>query len=61
MAIDPVCGMEVEPHTAAENAAFKGKTYYFCSSSCAEVFEQDPERYGGLDARPGEKTHSPHS
>ncbi len=45
MAIDPICGMTVEPATAAGQQEFKGKTYYFCGQSCAERFRASPERY----------------
>ncbi|MBC7097512.1 copper-translocating P-type ATPase [Candidatus Bipolaricaulota bacterium] len=44
---DPVCGMELEPEAAAETRKFKGKTLYFCSLSCARVFDGDPDKYGG--------------
>lgn len=42
---DPVCGMMVEPDTAAAKADYKDKTYYFCSVDCKEEFEEDPESY----------------
>jgi P-type Cu+ transporter len=42
---DPVCGMMVEPDTAAAKAEHGGKTYYFCSVDCKEEFEEDPESY----------------
>jgi P-type Cu+ transporter len=38
MEIDPVCGMEVNPATAAASAERGGKTYYFCSRNCHETF-----------------------
>ena len=44
---DPVCGMELEPSTAAETREFKGKTFYFCSPSCAGKFDSDPDKYAG--------------
>jgi YHS domain-containing protein len=47
MAIDPVCGMEVDPQSAAATYEYKGQTYYFCSSGCKASFEQDPEKYLG--------------
>jgi Cu+-exporting ATPase len=43
-AVDPVCGMTVDPAHAASRT-FQGKTYYFCSPGCARKFEADPERY----------------
>jgi RND family efflux transporter MFP subunit len=37
---DPSCGMEVDPRTAPEQCTYNGKTYYFCSRSCRDKFEQ---------------------
>lgn len=45
MYVDPVCGMEVTPETAADSAEFDGQTYYFCSPGCRTAFESSPERY----------------
>ena len=45
MAKDPVCGMEVEEHTARHKLQHRDKTYYFCSERCRTSFEQDPEKY----------------
>ncbi|WP_455379612.1 heavy metal translocating P-type ATPase [Petrachloros mirabilis] len=44
MAIDPICGMTVEPATAAGRYDYKGTTYYFCAVSCLEKFKADPEQ-----------------
>jgi len=41
---DPVCGMEVS-EDSDHHAAYNGQSYYFCSSSCLEKFEVDPESY----------------
>ncbi|MGE0883762.1 MAG: heavy metal translocating P-type ATPase [Blastocatellales bacterium] len=41
--IDPVCGMTVNPATAAGKHEHKGKTYYFCSEHCLHKFSADPE------------------
>ncbi|HKO59734.1 MAG TPA: heavy metal translocating P-type ATPase, partial [Pyrinomonadaceae bacterium] len=43
--IDPVCGMTVQPETAAGSFEYKGTTYYFCSKGCVQKFQQDPERF----------------
>src|SRR5688500_15392180 len=43
--IDPVCGMTVDPARAAGHTEYKGKTYYFCATSCLAKFTADPERY----------------
>ena len=47
MAIDPVCGMEVEEKTAAATSEYKGKIYYFCAAGCKVAFDKDPEKYRG--------------
>lgn len=44
-AIDPVCGMTVDPATSAITATLDGKTYYFCAEGCRRSFEADPCRY----------------
>jgi Cu+-exporting ATPase len=45
MVTDPVCGMEIEPETAAASYEHDGKTYYFCSKGCFDSFRADPEKY----------------
>jgi Cu+-exporting ATPase len=45
MAIDPVCGMTVEPQSAAGSASHRGKTYWFCSPDCLAKFNEDPDKY----------------
>jgi len=42
---DPVCGMEIDPKSAAATAEYKGETYYFCSAACHEKFKAEPEKY----------------
>lgn len=42
---DPVCGMTVDPGTAAAVAEHEGTTYYFCSSHCQKSFVKDPAKY----------------
>ena len=44
MAIDPICGMTVDPASAAGSHEHKGQRYYFCGLSCLERFKADPER-----------------
>ena len=43
--LDPVCGMTIDPATAAGHAEYQGKTYNFCSPSCLTKFKADPARY----------------
>jgi YHS domain-containing protein len=50
MAIDPVCGMEVDEKTAADQSTYENKTYYFCSKDCKTTFDADPEEYASEPA-----------
>jgi len=43
---DPVCGMTIDPKTAAATREHDGTTFYFCSTGCATTFDADPHRYG---------------
>ena len=45
MATDPVCGMTVNPESAAGKHEYKGQTYHFCSQHCLTKFTEDPERF----------------
>lgn len=45
LAKDPVCGMSVDPTTAAATREYNGTTYYFCNPGCAAKFEQNPTQY----------------
>lgn len=42
---DPVCGMDVQPETAAAAWEHAEAVYYFCSAGCMETFRNDPVRY----------------
>ena len=43
--LDPVCGMTVNPESAAGLFEYQGKTYYFCSTHCLNRFQQNPESF----------------
>jgi YHS domain-containing protein len=45
VAVDPVCGMEVDEDHAEYETMYRGKKYYFCSAVCEEEFSRDPESY----------------
>jgi len=45
VAIDPVCGMEVETASARYVYDYEGKTYYFCGEGCINSFVQNPQQY----------------
>jgi uncharacterized membrane protein YraQ (UPF0718 family)/YHS domain-containing protein len=54
LAIDPVCGMTVDPATAEHSSELGGSTYYFCSAGCKESFDSHSDRYlGGAAPAPG--------
>ena len=42
---DPVCGMQVDPHTTPHRVEHAGHPYYFCSSGCRTKFLADPVKY----------------
>jgi len=43
-AVDPVCGMTVDPGSALART-YEGQTYYFCSEHCARSFDAEPDRF----------------
>ena len=44
-ALDPVCGMTIDPATAAGSWDYNGTRYYFCHPSCKDRFQADPESF----------------
>jgi Cu+-exporting ATPase len=40
---DPICGMKVNPATAAVKYEYRGETFYFCCAHCLAKFKADPE------------------
>ena len=44
-AIDPVCGMVVEPGKTKLVAVYQGRSYWFCAEACRSAFEANPEKY----------------
>ena len=46
-AIDPVCGMTIDPQGAKNRADHGGRTYYFCCTGCRTKFVADPQKYLG--------------
>src|SRR5258708_6923871 len=59
MARDPVCGMTVDPTTAAAHLEHHGHTYYFCAKSCAQKFSASPEKYLNAPAVAPMKSSAP--
>ncbi len=57
---DPVCGMSVQPESAAAHREYAGKTYYFCADGCARKFDASPQKYlGAAVASSAELTSTP--
>lgn len=50
IAIDPVCGMEVDTATSQLSLDHGGKTYWFCSRGCLLDFQDDPAAFLASDA-----------
>ena len=45
MVTDPVCGMEIDPASAAGSLEHDGATYFFCSVGCLERFAASPTEF----------------
>ena len=44
-AVDPVCGMTVDPAKSPYRLSHAQKTYHFCSAGCRGKFAADPDKY----------------
>src|SRR5579883_1386253 len=44
-AVDPVCGMRVDPRKAAATAQWNGKSFYFCNPKCHDRFVASPLQF----------------
>ncbi|MGH9056390.1 MAG: XdhC family protein [Acidimicrobiales bacterium] len=44
-AVDPVCGMSVEPGDEALSVQYGGQTVWFCGSGCLRAFTADPSAH----------------
>jgi len=45
MVKDPVCGMDVDPDSAAGKSIYRGATYWFCNPDCKTKFDADPAAF----------------
>ena len=52
IAIDPVCGMEVDTTTSLLSYEHAGTTYWFCGKGCLLEFKDDPDKYLDPDYTP---------
>jgi len=62
-AIDPVCGMKVDPtHPKGGSWEYKGVTYSFCNPRCRDKFQSAPEEYlAQRAARAGAESQHAHA
>jgi Cu+-exporting ATPase len=52
-ALDPVCGMRVNPATTPHHVLHAGQEFHFCSAKCRERFAAEPAKFlGAAEARP---------
>nr|WP_293856007.1 heavy metal translocating P-type ATPase [Sphingomonas sp. SCN 67-18] len=52
MAIDPVCGMTVDPAKTPHHASHHGRAVHFCGAGCRTRYLADPDRYDEGTPRP---------
>ena len=52
IAIDPVCGMEVDTTTSLLTYNYEGERYWFCGRGCLLEFKDDPDKYLAEDYEP---------
>ena len=52
IAIDPVCGMEVDTTTSLLSFEHDGETYWFCGKGCLLEFKDDPDTVPRRGLRP---------
>jgi YHS domain-containing protein len=45
MAVDPVCGMEINEQDSTISGTYNGKTFHFCSEQCKQKFQANPEQF----------------
>ena len=45
IAVDPVCGMKVDPAASEHHATHADQEYHFCSAGCRAKFVASPEQY----------------
>ena len=53
---DPVCGMAINPESAAAKHEYNGRTYSFCGAHCLAKFRENPEKYDLQENRQGAHT-----
>nr|WP_082274548.1 YHS domain-containing protein [Mycobacterium kansasii] len=49
---DPVCGMRLHPYDVATRSTWQGRTFVFCSQTCADAFDDAPGRFVATARQP---------
>jgi YHS domain-containing protein len=42
---DPVCGMMVDPDSAAASITWESREFFFCSDECRRAFQTEPDDF----------------
>ena len=58
--VDPVCGMTVDPESAAAHRTYDGRDFWFCGDGCAAAFDADPACYATHPASAHTHHHDDH-
>ncbi len=45
MPSDPVCRIDLDEQNAIATSEYQGRIYWFCTHTCKESFDEDPERF----------------
>jgi Cu+-exporting ATPase len=56
-AIDPVCGMRVDPAKTPHQHAWRSTDYFFCGAGCRAKFAADPDKYLHPAPKPAAADH----
>jgi Cu+-exporting ATPase len=56
-ALDPVCGMTVDPAATPHHHRHDGQDYHFCCASCLKRFSAEPAKFLGAKATAGSHGH----
>src|SRR5579862_5506330 len=52
VAIDPACGMKVDPATSPHRHSHNDEAFFFCGAGCRSKFVANPEKYLHSEASP---------
>ncbi len=58
-AIDPVCGMKVDPAKSPHRFKYRHNSYHFCGAGCRTKFAADPQKYLQKSTQPPAQPSAP--